>query len=366
MFELTNDQRRCFALPPVLDSWKKAEVPPNPFDMYYMYVYLDGTEIKKVIRVFDEQPGQEMYCEYSVDARLSEDLTMLLPKTAKGKPAKFTTANLNKRTPTGMMLNFYRGCVSLENLSAQVSFYNSAMDAVKVETMEDFSAWVADWCRESGEREIAQITQFSLQPRIHQKYREGDYFRFRINRKLYGYGRILIDFGQMRKKKIPFWDIFMGKPLCVAVYHLAAEREDVTPEQLDGLPMLPAQMIMDNCFYYGECTVIGNAPLTDIAPDYPIHYGNTIHVSEKGVRYQCGKTYIAIDGEQELYHNFRNSGIGWSLDVRLPILQKCMEAKSNQPYWELHSPYAVNQDLRNPKFAEALKQIRQQMGIGQQ
>lgn len=363
MFELTNEQRKCFALPPVLDTWEKVEVPPNPCDMYYMYAYLDGTEIKKVIRVFDEQLGHETYCEYDVDAKLSEDRSMLLPKTVKGMPTKFNTVNLNKRTPTGMMLNFLRGSVSLVNCDAQVSFYDSSMDDVNVETMEDFSRWIDNWCRESGSHEIEMVSAFASQPRIHQKYREGDFFRFRINRKLYGYGRILIDFGQMRKKKLPFWDIFMGKPLCVAVYHIAAERNDLRPEQLKNLPTLPAQMIMDNIFYYGECPIIGNLPVEENKFDYPIHYGKTIRFGETGARYQCGKIFQSLENGDVIASGFRNGSIGFDLHVKLPILQKCIEAKSNQPYWDLYYPYAVNQDLRNPKFSEVLKRIKMQMGV---
>ncbi len=155
----------------------------------------------------------------------------------------------------------------------------------------------------------------------------------------------------------------MGKPLCVAVYHMATENANVTPDQLIGMKMLPSQMIMDNIFHYGECKIIGNVPIAETETDYPIHYGDTIRMLEQGVRYQCGRTYIALDGETELYSNFRNGGIGWNLNVKLPILRKCIEAHSNQPYWEMSSPYTVNQDLHNPKFEKELVQIKRQIGM---
>ena len=62
MFELTNEQRRCFALPPVLDTWKKIEVKAGPYDDYVTYAYLDGSRITKVIEVSDIT-GREKYCE---------------------------------------------------------------------------------------------------------------------------------------------------------------------------------------------------------------------------------------------------------------------------------------------------------------
>ena len=49
MFELTNDQRVYFAIPPVEDSWEKVEVTPSPYDRYYTYAYLDGRQVRKMI-----------------------------------------------------------------------------------------------------------------------------------------------------------------------------------------------------------------------------------------------------------------------------------------------------------------------------
>ena len=78
---------------------------------------------------------------------------------------------------------------------------------------------------------------------------------------MYGYGRILVNYDKMRKDGVEFWDVFFGKPLCVAVYHMVTDRNDLTPAELVNYKMLPSQMIMDNCFYYGECEIIGNLPI---------------------------------------------------------------------------------------------------------
>ena len=110
---------------------------------------------------------------------------------------------------------------------------------------------ILNWCLNTGEKELKDINEFANRTKIHQKFKEGDFFRYRINRSLFGYGRILVDYAQMRKKGIPFWDIFMGKPLCVAVYHIATTDSNLKPEQLLGKKMLPSQMIMDNIFYDG-------------------------------------------------------------------------------------------------------------------
>ena len=42
MFELTNEQRKCFALPPVLEAWERIEVKKGPYDTCNTYAYIDG------------------------------------------------------------------------------------------------------------------------------------------------------------------------------------------------------------------------------------------------------------------------------------------------------------------------------------
>lgn len=370
MFELTNEQRKCFALPLVLDGWEKVEVKASLYDNYVTYAYLDGGKIVKVIQVSDTL-GYEMYREYGVDQILSKDGTKILPKTGKGKPQNFTSANLVKKTPIGMSLSFGSGCVAVVNNTSEQCFYRSVYNSEKPETLEDFSRWVDNWCQSTKEKEFAEILEFSRHTKIRQKFKEGDFFRYRINRNLFGYGRILIDYAQMRKDGIPFWDMFMGKPLCVAVYHIATENKAITPEQLVNLKMLPSQMIMDNIFYYGECVIIGNMPISPDEDNYTIHYGRSISARAPNyLYYQCGKTYVALEGEKNLefcnegiQSDFSNKGIGWDLDITLPILLECIKKESNEPYWNMISAWRANRDLRNPKFEKELNQIKKQMGV---
>ena len=364
MFELTNEQRKCFALPPVESHWKRVEVKPSPYDLFYMYAYLDGQKVVKVIKVFDDA-GQETYCEYGVNEMLSQDGTKLLPKTAKGKPQNFTTSNLEKRTPVGMALSYNRGYISVPNHTSSKSYYRSDYEGAEIRNFGDFEKWVEDWCKNTGAKELEDIERFAAEPRTHQKYKEGDFFRYRINRRLWGYGRILLDFAKMRKEGTEFWDIFFGKPLCVAVYHIATEDTGVTPEALRGRKMLPSQMIMDNIFYYGECEIIGNMPLEEEEKDYPIHYGSSIsHGEYHIIKYQCGRTYISLEGAKEVCEGFRNGGIGWDLHVKLPVLEKCMADGTNMPYWNQPNFYSPREDLRNPKYSRELALVRAQMGIG--
>ncbi|MBQ6559091.1 MAG: hypothetical protein IJL81_06945, partial [Clostridia bacterium] len=85
-FELTNEQRRCFAIPETAKDWKIIALSPSKFDMHYTYAYITpDNRIKKVICV-----GDDIYFEYGLEEICSEDRTILLPKTDKGKPVKMT------------------------------------------------------------------------------------------------------------------------------------------------------------------------------------------------------------------------------------------------------------------------------------
>ena len=187
-------------------------------------------------------------------------------------------------------------------------------------------------------------------------------FRFKIGRRLYGYGRILLDYDKMRKGKEPFWDILMSKPLVCSVYHIVTERTDVSVDELKTLCSLPSTIIADNSLYYGEYKIIGNIPISD-DEDYPIMYGNSIHFGEKAVSYQCGKRYCKIINSSALFPGFINNGVSFILNFTLDVLLQCIAKASNIPYWERYYSHWVEKDLRNPKHSEKLQKVKMQFGL---
>ena len=361
MFELTNAQRKCFGLQPIEPGWKRMELKPSPYHQHATVAYLDGTAIRKFI-----QTGSNVYKEYELDERLSDDLGSILPKTAKAKPIALSAATLEKRTPLGMGLSYSRHnsdstYIMLSSHISQQVYYSNSYEPMRTYGADDFQQWVERWCAETSPDDLLDIARFAAQPRRHVKFREGDVFRFKINRRLYGYGRILVDYALMRKKKIPFWDVLMGKPLACSVYHIATEAKDVSIEELEKLGSLPSVHIMDNHFYYGEYEIIGNIPIGE-SEDYPIMYGNSISALYRAVLLQCGKLYIRDDKGTALFNNFMNHGIGFDLSFQLPVLLECIKAGSNAPYWAQDN-WLVNRDLRNPKFRSELEQVCRQFGI---
>ena len=361
MFELTNEQRKCFGLLPVEGNWTRLEVKASPYDHFRTFAYVDGTVVRKCIL-----SAENRLAEYELCEQLSEDWKYLLPKTAKGKPVLLSSSTLLKRNGIGMYLSVYqhddgRSTIDVYSHVSQMGYYSNEYISEQTIGQDGPQQWVEKWCAESTDDDLRDIAQFAAQSRKHIKFREGDVFRFKIDRRLYGYGRILVDYDRMRKNKEPFWDIMMGKPLACSVYHIVTERKDVSLEELRQCNALPSVHMMDNRLYYGEYEIVGNIPIGE-REDYPIMYGSSIRVGERAVLLQCGKLYRRYSGQEAVVGDFHNNSVGFGLGFRLSELKECIEAGSNVPYWAQES-YKINHDLRNPKFRKDLERVCKQFGL---
>lgn len=363
MFELTNAQRPCFALEPVEENWVPMILKPSPYFSHTTVAYRDGLTLRKFIA-----SGEDRYVESELNEQLSEDLRYLLPKTGRGKPVLLTAASLEKRGGTGMCLQYSaRGCnIDLFHHESQRCWYDNLYEGPDSfpADMAGFAAWVERWCANTTQADLDAIAAFARSRRVHVKYREGDVFRFKLNRRLWGYGRIVLDYGLMRKRKEPMHDVLAGKSLACAVYHIATERADVTVEELEKLPCLPSTHIMDNRLYYGDFVIIGNVPLRE-KEDWPILYSDSVDVRQNAVHLQCGRLYRCLPEEKPLFRwrQFAQSGTKFYLYFRLlPTLLECIEAGNNDPYWAGKNP-SHNCDLRDPRFRSELEQVCVQMGV---
>ena len=362
MFELTNAQRKCFGLLPVESHWIRIEPKPSPYDRHVTVAYLDGRTVRKYIA-----SGEDHYCEYELCEQLSDDLRYLLPKTQKGKPVLLSAATLEKRTGLGMCLSYLRHkagkpYIDLFCHDTQRCYYCNIHEPATEGEHHSFQQWVENWCAETTAADLEDIACFAGDPRQHVTFQEGDVFRFKLNRRLYGYGRILLDYALMRKKKVPFWDILAGKPLACSVYHIITDRDNVTLEELKALPSLPASHMMDNKLFYGEYQIIGNIPITE-HEDYPIMYGSSINVRYQAAHLQCGRLFRTIPDTNALFEDFHMGGIGFNLDVNISVLQECIRQNSNGPYWEKQVKNLFNNDLRNPQYREELERACKQFDI---
>ncbi len=368
MLTLTNEQRACFGLSPVDPSWRLLALPRSKYDEWDTYAYVDDAThtIRRVICDADMSRDGFYFNESEVNEQLSEDGVYILPKTAKGKPIKLSAATLNKRAGVGMYLSCATeyGCITVANYTTQQTYFDTAYDErACCTTREAFAAWVDKWCAETTPDDLADVQAFAARERVRVKYREGDFFRFKLNRRQYGYGRLLVDYGIRRE--VPLRHGYMGKPLLVAVYRVITENPSLTPDDLHNLPLLPAEPIMDNALFYGSFPIIGHRhePVESASADCPVLYdiGNR---GENVLYYQRGTLQRSVSRRVEglptdLRRRYGTCRIGFHLhNFSLPILEACIAADSNAPYWELNHPFWVDDDLRNPRNRDLHNRIR--------
>jgi len=362
MFQLTNEQRKCFGITPVEADWEFRQLPRSRDDYYYdTCAYIKGNKVYKIMQV-----GDTIYREWTLDETLSDDGLYLLPKTAKGKPQKFTAAALAKRPPVGMVLSYDRDYISVYNHTTEQVYWRSPY-GLRCRSMADFLPWLEKWCAETGESELADIEEFAARKRVNVKYREGDFFRYRIDRGLWGYGRLLLNYKKGFKENGDAIKFLFGPAIAICVYHIATEDKNVSIEELLKLKRLPSQVIMDNALFYGEFEIIGNRPLLPEEEDYPVHYCEMPR--DEGVYLQCGRFFKMLKGEKTLYDRAEMKSQTWEIKAPPSVILECIKKRSNEPYWAWETArryYGFEIDLRHPKLAAERKAVFGQFGLNEE
>jgi hypothetical protein len=352
MFRLTNEQRVYLGLELIENSWDEVKLSES------VYIYFDNEQLMKRIVI-----RENYYWEASVRERVSTDRTYILPKTQRGKPRRLTVSSIERVDGVGTYFHFQKDIITIANYTTQSTYYFNRRAGVTCNNFAELKEWIEDWMISTTPEDLLEIKEFSRATRRHGKFKEGDFFRYSIDRGVYGYGRILLDYHLYRKKKKKFWDVLMGRPLVVKVYHIITSDKHLPVENIKGLSALPSQFIMDNSFFYGEFEIIGYEPLTEKDADFPIMYGRSISAMDtEEIIFQWGPIYKSIPlRNNELIGNYRH-GIGFDLDVNRRILEECIALNSNQPYWDKPS-LTTQKDLRNPKMDDVRKRIFKQFDI---
>lgn len=250
------------------------------------------------------------------------------------------------------------------------------------DNIETLKKWLEQWTGEATESDLKEIEAFKVAERKHCKYKEGDFFAFKYDRRNYGFGRILIDVAKRSKtdnlKENKNYGLMqlMAKPLIVKLYHKISNTFDVDLEELSLTMALPSQAVMDNQFYYGQNFIIGHKPLAVSEYDMLISYSKSIKRDEENIVYlQYGFIFKEIDNSKfnkylkmenkNSYtgydeNPFRNESVGAQLDTRK--LAECIHEKSNNPYWENTSNSYVK-DMRNPINIDIKREIFKAFGL---
>ena len=337
-FMLTNEQRRYLGLEPVEAHWEVMDIKGTLY-------YFDGNIIKKEIITSDCREENFRYRESELYVETAEDKKLVLPKTAKGKPKKLNFTATQSFRPVNVYFACEGSYITIAHYTTQKTFYfEDIKNDVTAPVLEN---WLKNWIEETAQDDLEDLERFKYEKRVHQKYKEGDIFTFKIGRRQYGFGKILIDVAKRRKteefKQNKNYGLanLMGPALIVKVYHKISDNINADIDELERGLSLPPQAVMDNRIYYGEYKIIGNRKVTNRdLDDAPISTSKSINYQDRDIAYlQYGLIYRelslfeyeAYDDEDWCHKDYRNEGIGFSLD--LDALQECINAHSNEPYY---------------------------------
>ena len=365
IFELNNEQRKYLGLIPVEEHWELVK-----FDNG-IYYYFEDDIIRKEIKV-----SKNYYHESELNVKTSENRTMILPKTKRGKIKKFNYTVTQSFSPFGTYFTFSADGVIIANYTSQRTYYSETFTEKEKISLEDLKKWLDKWMKETTEEDLEEIEEFKNAKRKHCKFNEGDFFAFKISRREWCFGRILMDVSKLRKdenfEKNKNYGLahLMGKPLIIKVYHKISDNKNIDLKELSECLALPSQPIMDNIFYYGEAVILGNLPLKPEENDMFISVSESISGIDKNIAYlQYGLIYreIPLSDYEKLIkelkigpQTLRREGIGFVIDTYK--LKECIEAKSNSPFWEKYKKRNVP-DLKNPDYIELKRKIFKAFGL---
>ena len=365
IFELTNEQRKYLGLLPVEEHWELVK-----FDNGIYYYFEDDT-IKKEIKV-----SKNYYHEAELNEKTAENRTTILPKTKRGKIKKFNYTATQSFSPFGTYFTFSTDGVIIANYTSQRTYYSEIFSEKEKISLDDLKKWLDKWMKETTEEDLEEIEEFKNAKRKHCKFNEGDFFAFKISRREWCFGRILMDVSKLRKdenfKKNKNYGLtnLMGKPLIIKVYHKISDNKNINLKELSKCLALPSQAIMDNIFYYGEAIILGNLPLKPEENDMFISVSESISGIDKNIAYlQYGLIYreIPLSDYEKLIkelkigaQTLRREGIGFVIDTYK--LKECIEAKSNSPFWEKYKKHNIP-DLKNPDHIELKRKIFKAFGL---
>ena len=365
IFELTNEQRKYLGLIPVEEHWELVK-----FDNGIYYYFEDDT-IKKEIKV-----SKNYYHEAELNEKTAENRTMILPKTKRGKIKKFNYTATESFSPFGTYFTFSTDGVIIANYTTQRTYYSEIFSEKEKISLDNLKKWLDKWMKETTEEDLEEIEEFKNAKRKHCKFNEGDFFAFKISRREWCFGRILLDVSKLRKdenfKKNKNYGLanLMGKPLIIKVYHKISDNKNIDLKELSKCLALPSQAIMDNIFYYGEAIILGNLPLKPEENDMFISVSESISGIDKNIAYlQYGLIYreIPLSDYEKLIkelkigpQTLRREGIGFG--IYTDDLKECIEAKSNSPFWKKYKKHNIP-DLKNPDHIELKRKIFKAFGL---
>lgn len=368
--DFLNNQYRKYLGLSLLEDKCTCKVFENKFRKYYVFFNKN-----KMIKIQKVQLSDDFIMFHELDVNYDTlDNEILIPKSSKGSNKKITCSIIDNLNGVGTYFYFNKekgkeGHCIIGNYTTQKSFYWETIKE-EIQSDSDFRNWLDNYVENTSKQDLEEIQEFSREKVKHIKYKEGDYFRVKFGRHEYGYGRILMDISKKRKEGIKYWDILMGKPLIIEMFHILTKDKNISISDLEQISTFPSQHIMDNNFYYGDYVIIGNGELPS-KTQYPIMYGRSISALDSNkIIFQCGCIYKEMElknniikkESSNIINDFINNSIGFNVNIDREVLEKVCKEKTNKAYWEYYK-YKADSDLRSPQNKKYLFEVLKQFNL---
>ncbi|MEO7044027.1 MAG: Imm26 family immunity protein [Ferruginibacter sp.] len=264
-YELSNNQRRFFALRPVSGTWER-QILSN-----VIAVYFDGNKIRKIL---DYTYG---YKEYDCDINTIGGL-ILLPQTKKGKEQKFTIQRMLKIKGSDVQLSgsFQGGEIQVYDNRRNLFFIKSFFEEGEIKNYYDIDNWISNFIAKVPNNYFTWLEAQLSKKRFKIKAKEGDILAFKIAHYEYGFARILLNVFTERKKgyiERPEMSWVHPRSLIVAPYAYYSNDLTTNIDILIQNKTLPSLCIFDLDVYRGESPIIGNRPLSELDIQIPFPKG---------------------------------------------------------------------------------------------
>lgn len=283
LITIKNEERKYFCLDEINPKWEKL-VFYSKTNIWYKrtIMYFDGNVVVKLIYEMRKLLNDNTiaYASYSErDMRLeTKDREILLPKTSRGKAQKLT--------PTNVMTARASGCsfalaisnrhplrdtyICIENERTNRELCIGERDIVgKIKTNADFRKFVKyfiDTCPDDYFEKVREIRYGEpFKPRG-SDCRVGDIVRMEYDRTNYCYGLVT---GKVTK--IREWEDFpekhsfhsmMSVPIMFRLYDIITPNKNMTPQELENVPLRSVDIACDGDIYYGKYPVVGHKKIS--------------------------------------------------------------------------------------------------------
>ncbi|MCR4784381.1 MAG: immunity 26/phosphotriesterase HocA family protein [bacterium] len=272
---LTDEERRYLALNALDKNWEKVSIYSVTHCLKKRTVlFYEGNTIVKVI--YEEhsikEDGSYSWRAYNeFDTRLETDnRTMLLPLTSRGRAKAVTPTNVMAIKPFGCDLYIYlqkdESQIVARNLRNNQVIPIGEKDRVRnIMSDEDFHKFMRYYiptCPDDYFENIAAVRNMEHKT---VRFKAGDIFRCQVDRNHYAYGLILGKIREIEKwdelpKEHSFRHVMM-QPIIVRMYDFVTTDKDMTAEELSDRALRPPKLCSDCDILWGTHTIVAHKEL---------------------------------------------------------------------------------------------------------